>query len=58
MRALALYDRVPAYSQVNRSIRRVHELLDRVEARENALVPPQALPGEDFAPVPADTAGQ
>jgi hypothetical protein len=37
--ALDLYEQVPAYGQVSRSIRRVHSLLERVEARERALNP-------------------
>ena len=58
LRALALYDRVPAYSQVNFSIRRVHDLLARVDAREDALAP-DAVPEEATpSPVPADTAGE
>jgi hypothetical protein len=47
-RALELYDQVPAYAQVSRSIRRVHALLERLDAREHPVSP---VPGLDDGPV-------
>jgi hypothetical protein len=49
-RALELYDQVPAYGEVSRNIRRVHQLLARVDAREQALTEPAP------EPLPAPTA--
>jgi hypothetical protein len=37
-RALELYSQIPAYSQVSESIRKVQGMLDRVDAREQALL--------------------
>jgi predicted Ser/Thr protein kinase len=55
-RALELYDQVPAYGQVSGSIRRVHVLLERVDAREGREISP--VPGFREQPDPAsvDTA--
>jgi predicted Ser/Thr protein kinase len=52
-RALELYDQVPAYAQVNRSMRRVHTLLERLDARERALAPAPVPPTEPEAAAPA-----
>ena len=37
-RALELYTQIPAYSEVNEGIRKVQGLLDRVDAREQAIL--------------------
>ena len=56
-RALELYDQVPAYAQVNRSMRRVHTLLEQLDARERALtpapIPDPVTPAEPDAAAPA-----